>query len=45
MDYFYNESYSLKKISEDLKMHDSTVNSVITGLKNVNIIKETTWIQ
>ena len=43
MDYFYNEPYSSrKKISEALEMPESTVNGVITGLKNANIIKETT---
>lgn len=43
MDYFYNEPYSSrKKISEALEMPESTVNGVITGLKNENIIKETT---
>ena len=43
MDYFYNEPYSSrKKISEALEMPESTVNGVITCLKNANIIKETT---
>ena len=43
MDYFYNEPYSSrKKISDALEMPESTVNGVITGLKNANIIKETT---
>ena len=41
MDYFYNESYSSrKKISEALEMPESTVNGVITCLKNANIIKK-----
>ena len=43
MDYFYNEPYSSrKKISETLKMPESTVNGVINELANANIIKETT---
>ena len=43
MDYFYNEPYSSrKKISETIDMPESTVNGVITSLKNANIIKETT---
>lgn len=32
----------IKKIAEALDMPESTVNSVITCLKNANIIKETT---
>ena len=43
MNYFYNEPYSSrKKISETLKMPESTVNGVINELANANIIKETT---
>lgn len=43
IDYFYNEPYSTrKKITETLKMPESTVNGVIKELKSVNIIKETT---
>ena len=43
IDYFYDEPYSSrKKISEALKMPESTVNGVIKELKSANIIKETT---
>ena len=43
IDYFYDEPYSTrKKISEALKMPESTVNGVINELKSANIIKETT---
>ncbi len=43
IDYFYDEPYSSrKKISEALKMPESTVNGVINELKYANIIKETT---
>ncbi len=43
IDYFYDEPYSSrKKISEALKMPESTVNGVINELKSANIIKETT---
>ena len=43
IDYFYNEPYSSrKKISDALKMPESTVNGVINELKLSNIIKETT---
>ena len=43
VDYFYDEPYSTrKKISEALKMPESTVNGVINELKSANIIKETT---
>ena len=43
IDYFYNEPYSSrKKISEALKMPESTANGVINELKSANIIKETT---
>ncbi len=43
IDYFYDEPYSTrKKISEALKMPESTVNGVINELKSANIIQETT---
>lgn len=43
IDYFYDEPYSSrKKISDALKMPESTVNGVINELKLSNIIKETT---
>lgn len=43
IDYFYDEPYSTrKKISDALKMPESTVNGVINELKLSNIIKETT---
>lgn len=43
VDYFYNEPRSSrKKISEALKMPESTVNGVISELKLANIIQETT---
>ena len=43
VDYFYNEPCSSrKKISEALKMPESTVNGVISELKLANIIQETT---
>ncbi len=43
IDYFYDEPYSSrKKISEVLKMPESTFNGIINALKSANIIKETT---